>query len=194
MTKLQVKGVTIRFGGLTALEDVSLSVDEGKVLALIGPNGAGKTTLFNVISGVYRATTGNIELDGADVTTKKPYELSRLGLTRTFQNLQIFSRMTAIENVMVGRNQHERGTLAEELLGLPRPHRESRKSRKEAEQLIEFVGLKGIGDRVAGELSYGILKRLEIARALATKPRILLLDEPAAGCNATETAEIDQVI
>lgn len=194
MTRLQVKGVTIRFGGLTALEDVSLSVDEGKVLALIGPNGAGKTTLFNVISGVYRATTGNIELDGADVTTKQPYELSRLGLTRTFQNLQIFFRMTAIENVMVGRNQHERGTLAEELLGLPRPRSESRKSREEAERLIEFVGLKGIGDRVAGELSYGILKRLEIARALATKPRILLLDEPAAGCNATETAEIDQVI
>ncbi len=194
MTRLQVKGVTIRFGGLTALEDVSLSVEEGKVLALIGPNGAGKTTLFNVISGVYRATTGHIELDGADVTTKQPFELSRLGLTRTFQNLQIFFRMTAIENVMVGRNQHERGTLAEELLGLPRPRSESRKSREVAQELIEFVGLKGIGDRVAGELSYGILKRLEIARALATKPSILLLDEPAAGCNATETAEIDQVI
>lgn len=194
MTRLQVKGVTIRFGGLTALEDVSLSVEEGKVLALIGPNGAGKTTLFNVISGVYRATTSHIELDGADVTTKQPFELSRLGLTRTFQNLQIFFRMTAIENVMVGRNQHERGTLAEELLGLPRPRSESRKSREVAQELIEFVGLKGIGDRVAGELSYGILKRLEIARALATKPSILLLDEPAAGCNATETAEIDQVI
>lgn len=194
MTRLQVKGVTIRFGGLTALEDVSLSVEEGKVLALIGPNGAGKTTLFNVISGVYRATTSHIELDGADVTTKQPFELSRLGLTRTFQNLQIFFRMTAIENVMVGRNQHERGTLAEELLGLPRPRSESRKSREVAQELIEFVGLKGIGDRVAGELSYGILKRLEIARALATKPSILLLDEPAAGCNATETAEIDKVI
>lgn len=194
MTRMQVKDVSIQFGGLTALENVSLSVGEGEVLALIGPNGAGKTTLFNVISGIYKPTKGKVELDGKDVSTKQPFQLARLGLTRTFQNLQIFTRMTAVENVMVGRNQHERGTLLEELLGLPRPRRETQRSREEAEKLIEFVGLTGVGDRVAGELPYGVLKRLEIARSLATKPRILLLDEPAAGCNATETSAIDQVI
>jgi branched-chain amino acid transport system ATP-binding protein len=194
MTRLRVEGVSIHFGGVKALRDVSLSVNEAEVLALIGPNGAGKTTLFNVISGVYRATTGRIVLDGEDVTGQLPFQLAYRGLTRTFQNLQIFYRMTALENVMVGRNIRERGNLFGYLLGLPSVRRQNAESRECAMELLSFVGLDNYADRPAGELSYGILKRLEIARALALEPRILLLDEPVAGCNATETAEIDTVI
>ncbi len=194
MTRLKIEGASIHFGGVKALQNVSLSVNEAEVLALIGPNGAGKTTLFNVISGVYRATTGRIRLDGEDVTGLLPFQLAHRGLTRTFQNLQIFYRMTALENVMVGRNIRERGNLFGYLLGLPSVRRQNAESRDRAMELLKFVGLDSHADRQAGELSYGILKRLEIARALALEPRILLLDEPVAGCNATETAEIDAVI
>lgn len=194
MTRLEIEGASIHFGGVKALQNVSLSVNEAEVLALIGPNGAGKTTLFNVISGVYQATTGRIRLDGEDVTGLLPFQLAHRGLTRTFQNLQIFYRMTALENVMVGRNIRERGNLFGHLLGLPSVRRQNAESRDRAMELLKFVGLDSHADRQAGELSYGILKRLEIARALALEPRILLLDEPVAGCNATETAEIDTVI
>lgn len=194
MTRLQVQGASIHFGGVKALQDVSLSVNEAEVLALIGPNGAGKTTLFNVISGVYQATAGRIMLDGEDVTGQLPFQLAHRGLTRTFQNLQIFYRMTALENVMVGRNIRERGNLFGYLLGLPSVRRQNAESRDRAMELLKFVGLDSYANRTAGELSYGMLKRLEIARALALEPRILLLDEPVAGCNATETAEIDAVI
>jgi branched-chain amino acid transport system ATP-binding protein len=194
MTRLEVEGVSIQFGGVKALRDVSLSVNEAEVLALIGPNGAGKTTLFNVISGVYQATSGQIRLDGEDVSGLLPFELAHRGLTRTFQNLQIFFRMTALENVMVGRRIRERGNLFEYLLGLPSVRRQNAESRDRAMELLKFVGLEDYADRQAGELSYGILKRLEIARALALEPNILLLDEPVAGCNATETAEVDAVI
>jgi branched-chain amino acid transport system ATP-binding protein len=194
MKRLQVEGVSIKFGGVQALRDVSLEVAEGEVLALIGPNGAGKTTLFNVISGVYKPTSGRIFLEGEDVSQRPPFELARRGLTRTFQNLQIFFRMTAIENVMVGRNIRERGGLLSYLAGLPSVRRENAKSRTIAVDLLKFVGLEAYAERPAGELSYGILKRLEIARALAMEPKLLLLDEPVAGCNATETAEIDEVI
>lgn len=194
MTRLEIEGASIHFGGVKALQNVSLSVNEAEVLALIGPNGAGKTTLFNVISGVYQATTGRIRLDGEDVTGLLPFQLAHRGLTRTFQNLQIFYRMTALENVMVGRNIRERGNLFGYLLGLPSVRRQNAESRDRAMELLKFVGLDSHADRQAGELSYGILKRLEIARALALEPRILLLDEPVAGCNATETAEIDTVI
>lgn len=194
MTRLQIEGVSIHFGGVKALQDVSLSVNAAEVLALIGPNGAGKTTLFNVISGVYQTTTGKILLEGEDVTGQPPFQLARRGLTRTFQNLQIFFRMTALENVMVGRNIRERGNLFSYLLGLPSVRRQNADSRERAMDLLKFVGLESYANRPAGELSYGILKRLEIARALAMEPTILLLDEPVAGCNATETAEIDEVI
>lgn len=194
MMRLQVENISINFGGVKALQDVSLFVNEAEVLALIGPNGAGKTTLFNVISGVYQATAGTIRLEGAEVTGLPPFQLARRGLTRTFQNLQIFFRMTALENVMVGRNIRERGNLVSYMLGLPSVHRQNAESRDRAFELLKFVGLESYAKRPAGELSYGILKRLEIARALAMEPRILLLDEPVAGCNATETAEIDEVI
>lgn len=194
MTRLEVEGVSIHFGGVRALQNVSLEVNEAEVLALIGPNGAGKTTLFNVISGVYQATSGRIRLDGQDITGLLPFELAHRGLTRTFQNLQVFFRMTALENVMVGRRIRERGNLFGYLLGLPSVRRQNAESRDRAMELLKFVGLDSYADRQAGELSYGILKRLEIARALALEPNILLLDEPVAGCNATETAEIDAVI
>lgn len=194
MSRLKVEGISINFGGVKALQDVSFFVNEAEVLALIGPNGAGKTTLFNVVSGVYQATTGKIKLEGENITGLPPFQLARRGLTRTFQNLQIFFRMTALENVMVGRNIRERGNLVGYMLGLPSVHRQNAESRDRALELLRFVGLESYAKRPAGELSYGILKRLEIARALAMEPRVLLLDEPVAGCNATETAEIDEVI
>ncbi|MDE5445782.1 ATP-binding cassette domain-containing protein [Bradyrhizobium sp. CSA207] len=194
MTRIQVDAVSIHFGGVKALQDVSLEVRKGEVLALIGPNGAGKTTLFNVISAIYQPTSGRVRLEGQDVAGLAPFQLAHKGLTRTFQNLQIFFRMTALENVMVGRNIRERGNLFGYLFGLPSVRRQNADSRLCALELLKFVGLDRYADRPAGELSYGILKRLEIARALALEPTVLLLDEPVAGCNATETAEIDQVI
>ena len=192
--RLEVEGVAIQFGGVKALQNVSFRVEKGEVVALIGPNGAGKTTLFNVVSGVYQPSAGRIALEGRDVTGLAPYQLARLGLTRTFQNLQVFFRMTALENVMVGRNIRESGNLFGYMLGLPSVRRQNARSRESALELLRFVGADEHAHRPAGELSYGILKRLEIARALALEPNVLLLDEPVAGCNATETAEIDAVI
>lgn len=194
MTRLRVEGVSIRFGGLVVLDDVSFSVRRGEIFALIGPNGAGKTTLFNVISGVYSPTAGKVILNGEDVTRDPPFRLARRGLTRTFQNLQIFYRMTALENVMMGRRIHEKGSLLQHILGLPSVHRQNRATQRKALELLSFVGIEEYADRPAGELSYGVLKRLEIARALATEPQVLLLDEPVAGCNAAETAEVTEVI
>lgn len=194
MVKLEVSNISIRFGGLVALENVSLSVCEGQIFALIGPNGAGKTTMFNVISAVYSPQAGSVVLDGKDVTRLKPFQLAKQGLTRTFQNLQIFYRMTALENVMVGCHLHERQSILSHLLGLPSSHRQNRASAVRCRELLRFVGLESIAEVPAASLPYGVLKRLEIARALAASPKILLLDEPVAGCNATETAEVDGVI
>ena len=194
MTRLKVDGVTIRFGGLTALDGVSFSVSPGEIFALIGPNGAGKTTLFNGISGVYRLTEGRVAIDDEDIVGLAPFQLALRGMTRTFQNLQIFFRLTAIENVMVGRHLHERRNLVAHFLGFPSVRRQNQASRSRAGELLAFVGLGEVADQLAGELPYGMLKRLEIARALAVEPRILLLDEPVAGCNAAEIAEIGRVI
>lgn len=194
MNRLDVENISIRFGGLVALQNVSLSVGEAEIVALIGPNGAGKTTLFNIMSGVYRPTEGRILLGGEDVTGQPPFRLARRGLTRTFQNLQIFPRMSVVENVMVGRNLHEAGSLLGHILGLPSVRRQNRDSEARAMDLLSFIGLQDQARRTAGELPYGMLKRLEIARALATEPKVLLLDEPVAGCNATETAEVDNAI
>ncbi|GGC86969.1 ABC transporter ATP-binding protein [Chelatococcus reniformis] len=194
MSAISVEHVSIRFGGLVALSDVSFDVPPGEIFALIGPNGAGKTTLFNVVSGVYACTDGRIRFNGKTITGALPHELARKGLTRTFQNLQIFFRMSAAENVMVGRHLHERRNPLLDFLGLPMVHRQNAESRKLAEELLDLVGLSGLGDQPAGELPYGVLKRLEIARALATRPSVIMLDEPVAGCNAVETAEIAHVI
>lgn len=194
MTLLSVEGLGISFGGLKAVDDVSFSVRPGEITSVIGPNGAGKTTLFNMISGVYQPAEGRVTLKGEDVTGMRPDLLARRGLSRTFQNLQIFQNMTVIENAIAGFHLQERGPLLSDMLGLPGSRRRSAVAREGAMRLLERVGLERAAEREAGSLSYGSLKRLEIARALALNPSVLLLDEPAAGCNAVETEEIDRMI
>ena len=191
---LEVEGLGISFGGLRAVQDVSFSLRPGEIVSVIGPNGAGKTTLFNMISGVYRPGSGRVVLDGKDVTGIDPYLLARRGLSRTFQNLQIFQTMTVLENAIAGYHLRERGPVVADLLGLPASRRRSRAAADGALGLLGRVRLGGAAGREASALSYGALKRLEIARALGLNPRVLLLDEPAAGCNAVETEEIDHLI
>ncbi len=194
MTILATEHLSITFGGVRAVDDVTLAIPHGLVFSIIGPNGAGKTTLFNLISGLYAPQDGRVMLDGADVTGLAPDALARRGLSRTFQNLQIFFRLSAIENVMVGRHRHERTGIVADLLHLPAVRRQNRDTRAQAEAALARVGLAAVAERSAGSLAYGDLKRLEIARALASEPKVLLLDEPAAGCNAVETAELEAVI
>jgi branched-chain amino acid transport system ATP-binding protein len=191
---LAVENVGISFGGIQALSGVTLDVRRGEIFAVIGPNGAGKTTLFNVISGLYPPQQGRIALDGRDVTGLPPHRLARLGLSRTFQNLQVFFRMSVIENVMVGRHLREQRNPVLHMLALPSVRQQDRRTEEHARQLLALVGLSQFAGNLAGSLPYGALKRLEIARALAAEPRILLLDEPAAGCNPVETERIDDVI
>jgi branched-chain amino acid transport system ATP-binding protein len=194
MSLLKVEGLGIAFGGLKAVNDVSFAVKPGEIVSVIGPNGAGKTTLFNMISGVYLPGAGRVVLDGQDVTRLAPHRLAERGLSRTFQNLQIFQTMSVLDNAMAGHHLRERGSVLADLLGLPASRRRTRATRDSAMRLLDRVGLARAAFREAGALSYGALKRLEIARALALEPRILLLDEPAAGCNAVETEEIDRLI
>jgi branched-chain amino acid transport system ATP-binding protein len=194
MSLLKVEGLGLHFGGIAAVDDLTFTVPEGRIYSIIGPNGAGKTTLFNMISGVYRPSRGRIRFAGADVTNMEPHRLARLGVSRTFQNLQIFFRLTALENVMVGRHVHEPKGILAHALRLPSVRRANRDCADRARELLKFVGLGPDADRIAGGLPYGALKRLEIARALASEPKLLLLDEPAAGCNAVETEEIDGLI
>jgi branched-chain amino acid transport system ATP-binding protein len=191
---LQVEQIGITFGGLSALDAVSFAVTPGEIFAIIGPNGAGKTTLFNIVSGLYPPRDGRVILGDEDITAMPPDQLARKGLSRTFQNLQLFFRMTAIENVMVGRHRHEGQSVMAHLFGFPRVRQQNRETRQTAERLLGLVDLAGAAERPVQDLPYGALKRIEIARALATEPRVLLLDEPAAGCNAVETQEIDGVI
>jgi branched-chain amino acid transport system ATP-binding protein len=191
---LVAEHLSIAFGGVHAVDDVSLAVAPGLVFSIIGPNGAGKTTLFNLISGLYLPEQGRVRLAGEDVTSLAPEALARRGLSRTFQNLQIFFRMTALENVMVGRHRHETTGIFADLCHLPAVGRQNRRTRKAAAAALERVGLAAAAERLAGSLSFGDLKRLEMARALASEPKLLLLDEPAAGCNPVETAEIDAII
>jgi len=194
MTLLSVTGLGIAFGGLTAVGKVDFSVEPGEIVSLIGPNGAGKTTLFNMISGLYIPARGRVILAGEDVTAMAPHHLAARGLSRTFQNLQVFLQMTVLENVMAGRHLAERGPILADLFGLPASRRRSRATEAAARELLARVGLDRGAERQASALSYGALKRLEIARALAAGPRLLLLDEPAAGCNAVETGEVDRLI
>ncbi|NIX75881.1 ABC transporter ATP-binding protein [Microvirga terricola] len=194
MSLLAVEGLGISFGELHAVRNVGFSMKPGEIVSVIGPNGAGKTTLFNMISGIYLPKSGTVHLGGEDVTGMSPHLLARRGLSRTFQNLQIFQAMTVLENVMVGYHLHERGPVIADLLGLSSSRRRSHEAEEKARMLLERVGLVRAAEKEAGSLSYGALKRLEIARALALKPKVLLLDEPAAGCNAVETEEIDHLI
>lgn len=194
MSLLEIDGLGITFGGLKAVDDVGFAVKPGEIVSVIGPNGAGKTTLFNMISGIYLPGRGKVRLDGTDVTGTEPHKLAGMGLSRTFQNLQIFQEMTVLDNVLAGFHLQERGSVLADLLSLPRVRRRAAEIRASALKLLERVRLDKEAGQEAGNLSYGALKRLEIARALALNPRILLLDEPAAGCNAVETEEIDRLI
>ena len=194
MSLLKVEGLSKEFGGVHAIEDLTFSINPGTIHSIIGPNGAGKTTLFNLITAVYTPSAGKIAFDGKDIQGKKPFELAAMGMSRTFQNLQIFFNMPAIENVMVGHHLHLNRSFLPSFLRLPSVVEADRKAREFCAGLMEFVGLAKYIDADAAQMPYGALKRLEIARALAAKPRLLLLDEPAAGLNATESREIDEVI
>jgi branched-chain amino acid transport system ATP-binding protein len=194
MSILEVEGLSVIFGGVRAIDGVSLAVPENCVFSIIGPNGAGKTTLFNTISGIYRPAAGTIRLAGETVGGLEPDRLAHRGLSRTFQNLQVFFRLTALENVMVGRSRHETTNVIQDLLRTPAVLRQNRATREAARAMLARVGLADVADKQAGSLAYGAMKRLEIARALATEPKVLLLDEPAAGCNPVETEELDGII
>lgn len=193
-TALSVRDVSIAFGGVVAVDGVAFDVREGEIFSIIGPNGAGKTTLFNIVTGLYQPRSGTIRLHGEDVSGVAPFRLARLGMARTFQNLQIFFRLTVLENVMIGCCRREVTGLFADLFHLPSVRRQNAVSRDRSMALLERLGLARHAHTVAGDLSYGSLKRLEIARALATEPRVLLLDEPAAGCNAVETEEIAELV
>ncbi len=194
MTILQIDRLSITFGGVRAIDGVSVAIDAGQVFSIIGPNGSGKTTLFNLVSGIYTPNDGSIRLAGETVTGLAPEQLARRGLSRTFQNLQTFFRMSVLENVMVGRHRHERTGIIADLLHAPSVKRQNEATRQASRAALARVGLADVADRSAGSLAYGALKRLEIARALASEPTVLLLDEPAAGCNPIETQDIDRVI
>jgi len=194
MSLLSIEGLGISFGGLKAVSDVSFGVKPGEIVSVIGPNGAGKTTLFNMISGVYRPEFGKVILNGEDVTALSPHLLARRGMCRTFQNLQVFQSMTVLENTIAGYHLQESGSVLADILNLPASRRRAKEAEAGARALLKRVGLERAAEREAGSLSYGSLKRLEIARAMALKPKVLLLDEPAAGCNAVETEEIDHLI
>ncbi len=191
---LRVEQVTRRFGGLAALEDVSFGVVRGSICGLIGPNGAGKTTLINVISGLVPPTSGRILVGDTEITGRPSHAIAALGVARTFQNIRLFNDLTVVENVMVGWHLRRRATLVESLLGLPRARQEERAARETAGALIRRLGLERLAATEAGALSYGDQRRVEIARALALGPKMLLLDEPAAGLNSTETASLSDFL
>jgi ABC-type branched-subunit amino acid transport system ATPase component len=193
MALLQTAGLTKDFGGLTAVQGLDLRVEEGEIVGLIGPNGSGKTTVFNLVTGLYRVTAGRITFQGRhELANRSPHAITALGLARTFQNQRLFNQMTVLENVLVGMHCRTRAGIATILLATPGSRRERRDSEARARELLAGFGerLRPREDEPAGTLSYANRRRLEIARALATRPRLLLLDEPAAGMNPTETREL----
>jgi len=193
-TVLEVDHVTLRFGGLTALDDVSFDIREGEILGLIGPNGAGKTTCFNVVTGVYKPTTGQVRFLGSALTGYQRHRITKLGIARTFQNIRLFPTMTALENVLVGADARHSTGVVSALFGLPRHRREEREGQERAMELLRFMGLEKRADELAASLPYGDQRRLEIARAMATGPKLLCLDEPAAGFNPAEKHGLMELI
>jgi ABC-type branched-subunit amino acid transport system ATPase component len=191
---LSLENVSLQFGGLKALDDVSFEVREGEILGLIGPNGAGKTTCFNVMTGVYHPTSGQVLFAGEPLGNRKRFAITRLGIARTFQNIRLFPNMTALENVLVGADAHHRTNVIDALLRTPRHRREEREGEQTAREVMRFMGLERRSDELARNLSYGEQRRLEIARAMATKPKLLCLDEPAAGFNPAEKAQLMNLI
>jgi branched-chain amino acid transport system ATP-binding protein len=191
---LHVANLSIRFGGLTALYDCSFEVEEGEILSLIGPNGAGKTTVFNIISGIYQPDEGQIVFDGINMTRLKAHHIARLGVARTFQNIELFSQMTVLENVLVGQHIHLSSGLLSGSLLLSRVRAEEKQALMEADRIFDFLGLTEYQAHLVSDLPHGIQKKVEMARALAAKPRILLLDEPAGGLNPRETRALMELI
>jgi branched-chain amino acid transport system ATP-binding protein len=194
MKVLEVEHMTRRFGGLVAVDDVSFTVSEGEIFGLIGPNGAGKTTLFNVMTGLTPPSGGRMLHAGDDITAAPAHAVAQRGIARTFQNIRLFTNLSALGNVMIGRHIHTRSGLLSGVLGLPPSPREEREVRARGLELLDLVGLRNRAQVKAGSLPYGDQRRLEIARALALEPRVLLLDEPAAGLNTNEKATLSQFI
>ena len=187
---LVLNNVTKRFGGLVAVDDVSINIKRGEIFALIGPNGAGKTTLFNNVTGLFKPSSGHVIFNGKDITGSKPHEVARLGIARTFQNIRLFDYMSCLDNVRVGRHVRMRAKLWDGLFKLPMERREEERVTNEAMDLLRFVGIARQANQYARNLPYGQQRRLEIARALATEPKLLLLDEPAAGFTPQEKVEL----
>ena len=189
---LETRNIGIQFGGLKAVDNVDFKAEEGEITALIGPNGAGKTTLFNLIAGFYQPTSGKVYFKGQDITSLKPYQRTRIGLARTFQNINLFKDMSVMDNALVG--QHCRMTYdpITAMLSLPGKRKQEKQSREEIMKILDFMGLANVANEKAGSLSYGMQKNLEIARAMATKPELLLLDEPASGLNTQELDQLSQ--
>jgi len=193
-TLLSLENVTMKFGGVTALGAVNLEVKKGEILALIGPNGAGKTTVFNVVTGVYTPTSGTITFAGTKINKQKRFQITSMGIARTFQNIRLWGDMTTLENVITATDVHKKSGLMGALFGTPRARREERENRERAHEILKFIGIDEYSDRLAKNLPYGVQRRLEIARAMGTSPQLLLLDEPAAGFNPAEKVELAALI
>jgi branched-chain amino acid transport system ATP-binding protein len=193
-TVVDAKNVTMQFGGLKALSDITLHIDEGEIVALIGPNGAGKTTFFNLLTGIYRPTAGALQFDGKSVAGVKPSTIAEMGIARTFQNIRLFANMTTLENVMLGRHTRTAAGPLAAVLRSSKFKREEAKTVDEAMKRLRFVGLAEKGNELAKNLPYGEQRKLEIARALATDPQLILLDEPAAGMNTQESAALTGLV
>ena len=191
---LELKNVTMKFGGVTALNDVNIQVKKGEILALIGPNGAGKTTIFNVITGVYKPTSGEINFNGQSLVGKKRHQVTKMGIARTFQNIRLFGESTALENVVTGADIHSKSGVIGAIFGTPRSRREEKAALEKALELLDFMGIKKRAGQLGKNLPYGDQRRLEIARALATNPQLVLLDEPAAGFNPAEKVALAETI
>jgi branched-chain amino acid transport system ATP-binding protein len=191
---LSLENVTMKFGGVTALGAVNLEVKKGEILALIGPNGAGKTTVFNVVTGVYTPTSGTITFAGTKINKQKRFQITSMGIARTFQNIRLWGDMTTLENVITATDVHKKSGLMGALFGTPRARREERENRERAHEILRFIGIDEYSDRLAKNLPYGVQRRLEIARAMGTSPQLLLLDEPAAGFNPAEKVELAALI
>ena len=194
MAMLEVTSLGISFGGLRAVDELSMKIEKGGLFGLIGPNGAGKTTVFNMLTGVYRPTDGGIRLDGQNLIGKKPHEICKLGVARTFQNIRLFSGLTVLDNVKTGLHNEITYSLAESLFHVGSYRKKERAMNERAMELLSVFGLENVADYKASNLPYGKQRKLEIARALATDPKLLLLDEPAAGMNPNETGELMETI
>ncbi|SKA83660.1 amino acid/amide ABC transporter ATP-binding protein 1, HAAT family [Caloramator quimbayensis] len=194
MNMLRTENITMKFGGVTAVKDFSLNIDKGEIVALIGPNGAGKTTVFNMITGVYKPTSGKIFLKDKDITGYRPDKITSFGIARTFQNIRLFKELSVLDNVLIANHLRIKSNFIEAIVRLPKYNREEREMHEKSIELIKRVGLLDVIHEKSSSLPYGKQRRLEIARALATNPSILLLDEPAAGMNPKETEDLTEFI